>query len=404
MKKNIKLIACILCTALIFSACTQASSQENKSNNTLTETAKNEFQRNLDAVKPAAYGNVDGLELEPGSYISLIGRSGSGEFWKVLERGAQHAIDDLNEMLDYSGEDKIKMTYSAPSTKDSVDQQVNILDEELALYPDAVAIAIVDSTACKVQFDLAAENNIPIIAFESGSEYEAIQSMISTNNNDSAKMAASKLCEAIGDSGEVLLFAHDSHSSSATERAKGFTDEIENEHPEVTLANVYYLDQLDDLRQLVADARNEETQSTPSEGDSESPSIPESAPETELVQADDITDEEAIQYILEQNPNAKGCLATDDNTTQTVVTAVHGAAKDSFQIIGFEGGTNQLESVRNGDLAGLVIQNPYGMGYAAIVAAVRAALGLGNEAVVDSGSIWVDQDNMDTETSQSFLY
>ncbi|MGL6201957.1 MAG: substrate-binding domain-containing protein [Lachnospiraceae bacterium] len=403
MKRNIKIIACILSAVLIFCACTNASSQENK-NNTPAKTNEKENQSNLDAIQPAAYGNVDGLDLEPGSYISLIGRSGSGEFWKVLESGAQQAIDDINENLGYSGDDKVKMTYSAPSTKDSVDEQVNILDEELALYPDAVAIAIVDSTACEVQFDLAAENDIPIIAFESGSEYEAIQSMISTNDTDSAKTAASKLCNAIDERGEVLIFVHDSYSAAAKERVNSFSDEIENEHPDVTLTNVYYLDQLDGIRQQVADARNAEAQSTLPEGDTEAPPVPAPEPETVLAEADDITDEEVFQYILEQNPSAKGCLTTDGDTTQTVLTAAQASARSTFQIVGFEGGTEQLESLRNGDLAGLIIANPYGIGYAAVVAAARAALGLGNEAVVDSGYMWVDQDNLDAESTKNFLY
>ena len=43
-----------------------------------------------------------------------------------------------------------------------MDEQVNILDEELARYPVAVGISVVDATACEVQFDLAAENDIPV--------------------------------------------------------------------------------------------------------------------------------------------------------------------------------------------------------------------------------------------------
>ena len=35
--------------------------------------------------------------------------------------------------------------------------RINILDEELARYPIAVGISVVDATACEVQFDLAAE-------------------------------------------------------------------------------------------------------------------------------------------------------------------------------------------------------------------------------------------------------
>ena len=63
-------------------------------------------------------------------------------------------MDDINEALGYKGDDKVRMVYSGPSENGNVDEQVNILDEELARYPAAVAISIIDSQSCDVQFDL----------------------------------------------------------------------------------------------------------------------------------------------------------------------------------------------------------------------------------------------------------
>ena len=53
-------------------------------------------------------------------------------------------MDELNEALGYSGKDKIKVTYNAPSHEGDVDEQINILDEELDRYPIAVGIAVID--------------------------------------------------------------------------------------------------------------------------------------------------------------------------------------------------------------------------------------------------------------------
>ena len=47
------------------------------------------------------------------------------------------------------------MTYDAPAKKENIDEQVNILDEELARYPDVVGVASIDVDACSVQFGLA---------------------------------------------------------------------------------------------------------------------------------------------------------------------------------------------------------------------------------------------------------
>ena len=98
----------------------------------------------------------------------------------------EQAVKDLNKTLGYSGEDKIKATFNAPDGED-IDEQVNILDEELARYPDALGIASIDEDACKVQFDAAAENGIPVIALDSGNTYQGIQCTVKTNNTEAAK-------------------------------------------------------------------------------------------------------------------------------------------------------------------------------------------------------------------------
>lgn len=50
------------------------------------------------------------------------------------------------------------------------------------------------------------------------------------------------------------------------------------------------------------------------------------------------------------------------------------------------------------------MQNPFGMGYATVVAAARAALEIGNEATVDTGYVWVDKENMDDPDVKGMLY
>ena len=67
---------------------------------------------------------------------------------------------------------KSKSHINAPSHEGDVDEQINILDEELDRYPIAVGIAVIDKTACEVQFDLAMENSIPIVEFDSPSDYQ----------------------------------------------------------------------------------------------------------------------------------------------------------------------------------------------------------------------------------------
>ena len=49
-------------------------------------------------------------------------------------------------------------------------------------------------------------------------------------------------------------------------------------------------------------------------------------------------------------------------------------------------------------------QNPFGMGYAAVIAEARAACDLNNEAYVNTGYVWMTPDNLESEEIQNMLY
>ena len=73
-------------------------------------------------------------------------------------------------------------------------------------------------------------------------------------------------------------------------------------------------------------------------------------------------------------------------------------------VIAVDGGKEQLKALEEERLDGLLVQNPYGMGYSAVVSAARAALGMGNEAFIDTGYIWVTKSNLKKQSIQKMLY
>lgn len=403
MNRRWGILAAALCASLAFGGCKQDTSNEGNDTKTVnkTDTEDNEKQSNLDVLQPLAYGNVNGLSLEPGTTLSIIGRGNSSAYWKEVEAGAKQAVDDINKALGYKGDDRVKLSYSAPGTENDVDDQVNILDEELARYPAAVGIAAVDSGACAVQFDLAAENNIPIVAFDSGVDYQNIVSMVDTDNIEAAATAAGKLCDSIEDAGEIALFVHDSNSTSAKEREQGFVDEVAQSHPNVKVVKIYHLDELEDMQKEIAGISSEEetppdAAANPAEG---------SEPQDDTADTgSDITQADVVKYILEKNPGIKGCYTTNEEAAKLVVEACETLEKDDMKIVSFDGGADQLKLLEEEKIEGLVVQNPYGIGYATIVACARAVLNQGNEAVVDAGYTWVTKDNMEETPIARMMY
>lgn len=387
MKKRWMTVSAVV-MATTFMICACGKQQEQTTTFTGKETEKPEYQGNLNAISPAAYNNVEGLNLEPGTYISIIGKDDSSSYWTNVKKGVMQAADDLNKELGYKGSDKIKVTYNAPAKSEDIDEQVNILDEELSRYPDAVGIASIDSAACSVQFDLATANGIPVISLDSGNEYKGIQCIVKTDNEDAARTGAYKLANEIGDEGQVILVVHDSNSETAKERAKSFEEEIKNNYPSVSIVETIYCDKLDDLKKKIAVEKD-----------------PNMSEDLQKAAVEKMTDDEVMQYYLKKYPDLKGVFGTNESSTIFALEALQKTElAGKVALVGFDISEEQIAAMKNGEISGLVVQNPFGMGYASVVAAARTILQSGNEAVVDTGYIWVTKDNLEDESIQNMLY
>lgn len=441
--KTKRITAAMLAASMVLAA--TACAKEERQTFTGDKTEEPAYQANLDVISPIAYSETDGLNLEPGTYISIIGKDEASAFWKNVKKGVQQAEEDLNKTLGYTGNDKIKVMYNAPAKKENIDEQVNILDEELARYPDVVGVASIDADACSVQFDLATENGIPVIALDSGNNYQGIQCTVKTDNAEAAKTGAYKLADAMGRTGDILLLVHDSKSETAKERTEAFCAEIEEKYPDVNVAEILYVDQFEDLKKQIVEeqyaaSNTSETENTanataggtePASGTAESDTAETQIPAEELAaKSAELTDEDVILYYLEKYPNVKGMFGTNDMATQLGVSALaekkaddsgntektentdkaddsakaENEQEDEILLMGFDAGKAQLDALKNGEISGLVVQNPFGIGYASVIAAARTVLQAGNEAEVNTGYVWVTKENMESESIRKMLY
>lgn len=408
-KKVMSIVAAVLVISMTVCACGKKEEHTTFTGETTEEPA---YQDNLNAISPSAYNDVQGLDLEPGTYISIIGKDSSSSYWKMIKAGVMQAASDLNKELGYTGSDKIKVTYNAPDKSEDIDEQVNILDEELARYPDVIGIASIDADACTVQFDLATENGIPIISLDSGNTYQGIQCRVSTDNVDAARTGAYKLADEINKSGEVLLLIHDSESETAKLREQSFVSEIETNYPDVKVAEKIYCDKLDELKKQIVEEQNqeiteEENQEITEEKNQEitEEENQDSKEKEKKITVESLTDEDVILYYLEKHPDIKGVFGTNNAATQLGLRVLQEyESEEQIVLMGFDAGADQLKALKSGEISGLVVQNPFGIGYAAVVAAARTVLQIGNEAKVNTGYIWVTKENMESDSIKKMLY
>ena len=340
------------------------------------------YKYNLSSIVPSEYGNVGGIDVEKGSYISVIGKEKGTSYWNEVERGARQAAEDLNKALGYTGDSKIKLTYNAPSSKEKTGEQVNILDEELSRYPDVVVISTVDNNACLVQFDLANENGIPILAMDSYNKHSGMKSLISTNNVEAGNTVSDKMVAEIGRSGKILILSNSSESGASIERVEGIRNRI-NETEGVEIASIVHFDKIKEIKEA----------------------IKEQLPEDTDVLIDEMSRDELIAYIIDNDEEIKGCIGTNYNATQSALKAVALSSRaDSISVMGFDAGIEQITALKDGSLKGMVVQNPIGIGDASVVAAARQISGMELAKTVDTGYIWVTTENVDSDTIKPMLY
>ena len=124
------------------------------------------------------------MNPRPGTHLALVLKDLSTPYWKAVQEGAEQAVEEINEELGYTGEEKVYATIDGVEGEggDAVDAQINTLDAVLAENPAALCLAAIDMQSCEAQMETAAESEIPVVILDSGIESELVAASCMTDN------------------------------------------------------------------------------------------------------------------------------------------------------------------------------------------------------------------------------
>ena len=90
----------------------------------------------------------------------------------------------------------------------------------------------------------------------------------------------------------------------------------------------------------------------------------------------------------------------------SAIGVVNGAkeAKRKIVIIGYDSGKQQKDAIKSGEMAGAITQNPVGIGYRTVEAAVKALKGEKLPKIIDTGFYWYDKSNIADPKIAAVLY
>lgn len=287
----------------------------------------------------------------PEPYVALISKGFQHQFWQAVKTGAEKAGQDYH----------VRVTFEGPETEAMVDKQIDMLAAALARKPSALGFAALDSQAAIPLLKKAQAQHIPVIAFDSGVDSTIPVTTAATDNKAAAAQAADKMAALIGNEGEVAVVAHDQTSRTGMDRRDGFVERMKASHPKVKIVTVQY-------------GGGDQLKST-----------------------------EVTKSILTAHPNLKGIFGTNEGSAIGVINGCQ-EMKRKVVIVGFDSGKKQTDAIREGFEAGAITQNPVGIGYKTVEAAVKALKGEKLPKVIDTGFYWYDKSNIDDPKVRAVLY
>ncbi len=288
--------------------------------------------------------------------VAIVVKDTTLPYWQTVLAGARKAGQDLD----------INVFELGIQSESDANGQIGLLERAVASNPAAIVIAPAQFAALGKPIDEAAKK-VKIIGIESAADTKAMTSLLATDNVKAGRIAADALAAAItktyGDTeGNVVIITAMPGVAFLDQRAKGFK--------EVLAAKYRALD-------IVADKVADGTRATALN---------------------------IMKDLIGNTADLRGVFVSDPIMTQAVGQAVaESKSGDKINVVGVGSGERLIQLLNDDVLAGLVVEDPFRMGYDGVKTALAASKGAQVPATVDTGATLITKANLSSPRSQELL-
>jgi ribose transport system substrate-binding protein len=288
--------------------------------------------------------------------VAIIVNDLTSPYWQAVLAGAREASQDLRANV---------VEYGAQSETD-FNGKIGALGKAVASNPAAIVIAAAQSDALVSAIGEAAKK-IKIVGVESAADNKAMTSLVATDNVMAGRVAAESLAAAItktygNTEGNLVIITSMPGIRSFDERAKGFK--------EVIAAKYRALD-------IVAE-RSAEGKAT--------------------------TVLRIMKELVANTADLRGVFVSDPIMTLAVGQAMaENRSAHKINVVGVGSDEKLVKLLQEDVIAGLVVEDPFRMGYDGVKTALAAFRGEQVMANVDSGATVVTKANVSSTRSQELL-
>lgn len=297
---------------------------------------------------------TEGQEEGKKRYIAVICKGSQHEFWKTVEQGAMDAGEELGA----------KVTFVAPEDESQIDVQIGMMEQAIKEEADAIVLAPLDTDKLNPVIDKAVNRGIPVLTLDSDVTTKTRVATIGTSNESAGAIAARNAVKRMGGKGKVAIISFVKGAQTAIARNKGFIQEIEDNHGDsIQVVGVKYCD---------GDVGKAKKQ--------------------------------ALEF-MEKYPDINCIYGANEGSALGAAEAVkEKGLQEEVSVIGFDSSDEEIAYLQEGVIDGMMVQNPYNMGYLGVRNINKVLEEKTIEEKIDTGAIYVDAENLNDEDIQWLLY
>jgi ribose transport system substrate-binding protein len=292
--------------------------------------------------------------------IAVIPKGTTHDFWKSIHAGSIKAAQELS-----AAGTPDEVIWNGPLREDDREQQVALVEGFISQNVNGIVLAPLDDRALVRPVEEAARVGIPTVVIDSGLQTENIVSFVATDNLKGGMLAADRMGELLGGKGKVLMLRYQEGSASTQQREEGFVKELKAKYPGIELIS---------SEQYAGPTRD--------------------------------TAKRASENLLNRYGNdIQGVFTPNESSTAGMLLALQDIDKaGKLTFVGFDTSQTFIDAMHNKQLHGIVVQNPFNMGYLGVKTMVNHLLGRPVEKRVDTGVLMITPDNLDASETQELLH
>ena len=292
--------------------------------------------------------------------IAVIPKGTTHEFWKSIHAGSNKAASELTAQ----GTD-VEVIWKGPLREDDREQQIQVVEGFAAQGVSGIVLAPLDNRALVRPVSEAHRAGVPTVIIDSGLESNDFVSFVATDNRKGGTLAADRMGQLLNGKGKVLVLRYAEGSASTTEREEGFISEIKQKFPGIELVST---------NQYAGATRD--------------------------------TAKRASENLLNTyGDQVQGIFTPNESSTAGMLLALQDIGKaGKISFVGFDSSQTFIDAINANQLHGIVVQNPFNMGYLGVRTMVDNLQGKPVSKQIDTGVMLVTKDNMQTPEVQTLLH